>query len=785
MKKDKSNKDINIIKSERAQKSKKIFLNNNSNSNKNLINMRYKNNLTKFSNEIIDDAINNSIDKLIQMSNKNQLKQQNLKLNNEKLNDGDKIVSEFILKNNPFSNDNISNKIVEDKSSLGQFLKRDKMFQDKLKSNKEKMIRDKNDELLLQISTKPKMNEKSRRIIKEKMKKNKEHIKYSNPNQKNEQLINNTDENNSNKIINNNINTNVNDDIMNIKKRFNFVKKSSRKNLEINNVIESNKIRRVNSENNIKITKLKEKPKLTEGQINRHLKISKSYKFIYVNRVKKKYDFDTLIKFNKVSSAVKMKKLEINKINEEIKNLCSKKINFYCFCELLFHFGLVNIKHEKQNIMEYKNIDKNDEILDNLLIRTYFDENLITKEFVINEFIIIKKAFKSIHENFNIKKYEPIKVGIENNEDKILSDVNYTISIQNFKLFIFIMLNLFEGLNEEDIINLNRTDKLVEEENKNNINKENEIKNDEIIIYDLIKKITLIKNIEKFTSNFINEYKSNFYYMIKSYQNYKIIFDYQKKEINNKRREEYLKNEKIPEFSFNPKINKEKDINYIKMNKDLNFDNNESKAKKVNDYKEKLDQFTFKPKINKNIDLKKIFENPLFTNHLSVKKKPNKIFDTRYTLKFGIDKNKNNIQDNKEQKDLINKSKDKGKTENKNKINNIYDFTFKNDLNNLNSLKEDNENNKTNKNKIKINNQKKINKSQSQSKPYTQRSKKSQVKSVIVLQIKNAENKSLIIDPTVDYKEVINNFCLENNLDGNQYKKILDAVRNRIAGNSG
>jgi hypothetical protein len=189
MKKDKSNKDINIIKSERAQKSKKIFLNNNSNSNKNLINMRYKNNLTKFSNEIIDDAINNSIDKLIQMSNKNQLKQQNLKLNNEKLNDGDKIVSEFILKNNPFSNDNISNKIVEDKSSLGQFLKRDKMFQDKLKSNKEKMIRDKNDELLLQISTKPKMNEKSRRIIKEKMKKNKEHIKYSNPNQKNEQLM--------------------------------------------------------------------------------------------------------------------------------------------------------------------------------------------------------------------------------------------------------------------------------------------------------------------------------------------------------------------------------------------------------------------------------------------------------------------------------------------------------------------------------------------------------------------------------------------------------------------
>ena len=67
--------------------------------------------------------------------------------------------------------------------------------------------------------------------------------------------------------------------------------------------------------------------------------------------------------------------------------------------------------------------------------------------------------------------------------------------------------------------------------------------------------------------------------------------------------------------------------------------------------------------------------------------------DTRYNLKAGIGKNKNNIQDNKEQKDLKNKSKDKGKTENIIKNNNIYDITFKNDLNNLNNKKEDNENN--------------------------------------------------------------------------------------------
>ena len=94
---------------------------------------------------------------------------------------------------------------------------------------------------------------------------------------------------------------------------------------------------------------------------------------------------------------------------------------------------------------------------------------------------MIKKAFKSIHENFKIKVYEPIKVGIENNGDKFLSDVNYSISIQNFKLFIFIMLNLFEGLDQEDIININKKDRFFKEENINNIIREFETKNDEII----------------------------------------------------------------------------------------------------------------------------------------------------------------------------------------------------------------------------------------------------------------------------------------------------------------
>ena len=776
MKNEKSIKNRKTNKSERASQRRKIFINNNSNNNNNLINMRYNNNLTKFSNEIIDDAINNSIDNLIHMSNPNHLNYKNLKMNNENLNDGDKMISDFIFKNNNFSNNEISNKNNEDKSSFGPFLKRVEMFQNKLKSNKDKMVRDINDELILQISNKAKMNEKSKRIIKEKEKKSKKYINNSSPKTKKIQLISNTDENNSNKIINNdnnNVNINVNDEINNI----NFEKKSSRKtNLEINDSIESNKIKRVNSENNIKMKKIKEKPKLTEDQINRHLKVSKSSKFIYVNRVKKKYDFDTLMKFNMISASVKMQKMEINKINEEIKSLCPKKIDFYLFCELLFHFSLVNIKHEKENIMEYNNLDKNDEIIDKLLIREYIDVDLITKEFIINEINEIKKAFKSIHENFKVQRYEPIKMGKQNNEDIDLSDINFSISIQNFKLFIFIMLNLFEGIDEEDFRNLKRKDKSIEEENKSDINKDNEIQNDNIIIYDLIKKITLIKNIKKFSTKFINDFKSSFDYMIKTYQNFKNLRDYQKKEINNKRKGGYLKHEKIPDFPFKPKINNAGTINYIIKNKDLNFDSKAKKEKKKKEYNEKIAKLcTFQPEINDPVHLDKIFEKSPYKNNLSVKDKSKKVFDSCYNLKSAINQNGNISQENKDdQKELLNKSKDKGKIENKIKANNIYDFTFKN---NFYEHKEDNENNK---NKSKMNNRKKINKNKSHSKANTQRTKKSKVKSVLIIQIKNVENKPLIIYPDGDYKEVINNFCLENNLDGNQYKKILDAVRNKI-----
>ena len=168
---------------------------------------------------------------------------------------------------------------------------------------------------------------------------------------------------------------------------------------------------------------------LYTSKINKFIKKSKSSKLIYMDRIKTKSDYDTIIKYNAFSASVKMKKIEILKINEQINNLCDKEINFYSFCQLLFDFGFVNIKHQEKYILKYDEIDNNDEIIDNLLIRAYFDENLIAKEFIFNEIKIIKNAFKSINANFIVQKYETDN--LENNK--------------NIYLFIYL---LFSNINK-------------------------------------------------------------------------------------------------------------------------------------------------------------------------------------------------------------------------------------------------------------------------------------------------------------------------------------------------
>ena len=556
-----------------------------------------------------------------------------------------------------------------------------------------------------------------------------------------------------------------------MKREYTLESKKTKKKLRLNNIdFESNNLKRINSENNIKIKKIHSEPKLSTSKINKYIKKSKSSKFIYMNRIKEKSNYDTLIKFNNIMSAsTKMKKIEINKINDEIDNLCDEEIDFYLFCNLLFHFGLVNIKHEEKYIKKYNEIDNNTEIIDNLLIRTYFDENMITKEFIINEINLIKKAFKSIHNDFKIQKYKSIRLGQEQNMEIELTDINYSISIQDFKLFIFFMTNLFEGLDMDDIMIINekkqylkRVHKLEEENKIDFAKKENETNNDKLVIYYLIKKLTSIKKIELFTSDFINEFKSYFNYMIKTYEDFIFFRDVNNKEIHNKQKEEYFKNP--AEFTFKPTINKIKRINYIKENMKINIDkkNQLDKSKKIKNYNSEIDKlFPFKPEIN-SPDLKKVFDNSRFKKNSSKKEHPKHLLESHYDFNMGFGIIKDLYKENKTTKESNQYSKKK---------NVMYDLES-----NYNEylLRNDNIEDKIKKEeKKKLRNKRKNH--------ITHKNSKTKIKSVLVINIKNAKNKPLIIYPESNYKEAINKFCLENQFDSNQYMKILEAVRNKIS----
>ena len=681
-----------------------------------------------------------------------------------------------------FKNKYIKEKInldkFEDNTNFNEFLMREKMFEYKLYSNKEKMMKSINDEIFSKMQTKPNIDEKSRKIMNDKnkrQKRTKQNNSTSRINNKRQLMkLENCNSDKNFKTNNNNIKTIVNNgNRNNIKRKYTFEKLKAKKNLTINNIDkEANDIKRTNSENNIKI-KRNQKMELYTSKINKFIKKSKSSKLIYMDRIKTKSDYDTIIKYNAFSASVKMKKIEILKINEQINNLCDKEINFYSFCQLLFDFGFVNIKHQEKYILKYDEIDNNDEIIDNLLIRAYFDENLIAKEFIFNEINIIKNAFKSINENFIVQKYETDNLENNKNIEAILSDINFSISIHQFKLFVYIITNLFDGIDAENIIKINDREKSIKDiqknlEDKNNVNvkKSEEIKNEKLYIFELIRKIVLVKNLDKFTTDYINNYKIHFNYMINNYEKFKILSEVQNKEKTNKQKEVFRNH---TEYSFKPRVNKSKSINYFKdkldntkKNKENNFYKNQS-LKNYELSKEK--KLTFKPKIE-SPNLKKIFEKSL-KNNTSVRNKAKKFDNILHNLKVKVNTIKEINKENTKVNNITNNPK---------KDNNEFLVTF----NPEKLIKEKSENIK-----IKSKPKTKINNKNQNEKINSNRTKKNNIKSVIMLNIKNAKKNSLlVIDPNDDYKEVINKFCIENEFQSEQYMKILQAVRYKINQNN-
>ena len=157
-----------------------------------------------------------------------------------------------------------------------------------------------------------------------------------------------------------------------------------------------------------------------------------------------------------------LKKLLINKINKQINEIIggkeklffneNNKLFFLGFCDILFEFGFLHIKETEIN--DITNIKKH---INELYTQPYTNRALLSEDFLFNEQKLLICAWKTILNNFNlIKEFD--KLPQENEE----------ISIDDCKLFIFIVTGLFIGYNKyEQHLN---TDRKVLTKNKSSSN---------------------------------------------------------------------------------------------------------------------------------------------------------------------------------------------------------------------------------------------------------------------------------------------------------------------------
>ena len=159
------------------------------------------------------------------------------------------MISDFILKNNNLTIFQNFENNENNKTKFSQFLKRQKMFQEKLDSDKNKMIRNINNELFSNIQGSPHIDEKSKKIINDK--KRKEKLNKGNKINIMQPLIN-SEKYHTNRNSKNNIKTFVNTDIKdNKQKKYTFEKRKGNNKLEINiNNKENNKISTQSNANN-------------------------------------------------------------------------------------------------------------------------------------------------------------------------------------------------------------------------------------------------------------------------------------------------------------------------------------------------------------------------------------------------------------------------------------------------------------------------------------------------------------------------------------------------------
>ena len=138
----------------------------------------------------------------------------------------------------------------------------------------------------------------------------------------------------------------------------------------------------------------------------------------------------------------KLKMILINKMNNKIEEEIKGKQNIYFndnnnlfflgFCDILFELGFLHIKET-----EIIDITKINEHLNELYTQPFTNKALLSEKFLYNEQKLLVCAWKTILNNFHlIREFNDLPLESEE------------ITLEDFKLFIFIITGLFTGYNE-------------------------------------------------------------------------------------------------------------------------------------------------------------------------------------------------------------------------------------------------------------------------------------------------------------------------------------------------
>ena len=288
-----------------------------------------------------------------------------------------------------------------------------------------------------------------------------------------------------------------------------------------------------------------------------------------------------------------LKKILINKINNQINEIIqgnekvyfneNHKLFFLGFCDILFEIGFVHIKETEIN--DISEIKKH---IDDLCTQPFTNRALLSESFLFNEQQLLICAWKTILNNFILVK-----------EFQKLPQENEEISLDDCKLFIFIVTGLFIGYNNKFMF-----------EKKINSDRKIITKNNSISNFNLSPNL---KKSKDFTRNILSKEKLNQSYTKSNHTSAKKNkYQFRKKNGINK------SNNSHNNSSFNENVlknildnRKKSNYNYKSLLKIKNFFNYFAELRKLyNLYKKDLKKIvkkkdvekdlTFFPKTNKN-----------------------------------------------------------------------------------------------------------------------------------------------------------------------------------------